>query len=55
MNIWSARGLKIRNRIRNFISIPIKALSDYYNLNYNSDTASKAKSNLCYRAFNIAN
>ena len=53
MHIWSARGLKIRNRIRNFISIATKALSDHYNMNYNSNTASKAKSNLCYRAFNI--
>ena len=52
MHVWSARGLKTMYETKNFIST-VKALSDYYNLNYNSDTASKAKSNICYRAFNI--
>ena len=47
MTVWSVRGLKVRKRIKNFLPLSTKASSDYYSLNYNANSASKAKSNLC--------
>ena len=47
MTVWSVVGLKVRNQINDILPLSTKAHSDHYSLNYNKNTASKAKSNLC--------
>ena len=46
MSVCSARGLRLRDRNAQFFSVSVRAISDLYNLDYNANTASKAKSNL---------
>ena len=52
MTVWSAVGLKARNQIADILPLSTRARSDHYSLNYNANSASKAKSNLCQIAFN---
>ncbi len=47
MTVWSVVGLGVRNQINDILLLSKKARSDHYSLNYNANTASKAKSNLC--------
>ena len=47
MTVWSVVGLGVRNQINDILLSSTKARSDHYSLNYNANTASKTKSNLC--------